>query len=542
MHIRLLLLLAGLLTLTSRLAAQTPPNWVGAHAAGGLQFDAVGNSYTYGNFTTTTTVSPGVTLTCVGTANGYVAKFDSNGALAWVRQLTGTVTISRLLANNQGNVTLVADYQYSAQLGNLLASTPAGNPAQRGIVVARLDAQGTPLTLWPVVYTIQSRVASGALFGSLTVTDLDLDASGNVYVTNINRGQLLIGTTVVYGSVTVGMNNVILKVSSQGNLEWVRQGGYLSSVAGYDIVFADLQVAPNGDAYFVWDAPCCVGDFDNVVVPRGSTNHAPLIVKYTAQGIVQWAKRFSNPAGNIRHGASTITPDGQMALAVSYPVFTSFDSFSFSTAGYAMVLLSPTNGDATVAFPITAFTGGVADNNNGLTTDASGNLYHVSSLQVASYSPAGRLRWQQAPTAQYTGSLGNSSLLVGDVRVIGSNLFIAGGAKAVTLTFGPSTIVGAATIPTYFVAELGGTTLATRPAVAAAPLLAFPNPAATTDNVTLPTLPKGTQLTILDALGRTVYQQPATNSLPLTQLTTGLYLLRATSLAGEQWQSRLTVK
>jgi hypothetical protein len=546
MRVKLLLLLSSLLCVVSQIAAQTSPTWVGARITPGLLIDATGSTYTYGNFTTTATVSPGVVLTKSGTANAYVAKFDPTGSLAWVRQLTGNVILDQVKVSAQGVVTLAAHYQYTAQVGTLIVTTPAGDPAQNGLLIASLDTQGTPLTLWPVMYTVKSTAAGtpgGALYGWMQTMDLGQDAAGNVYLAAWQRGRLLVGSTEVYGSVTTGLNQVIMKVNTQGTLEWVHQGGYLSTVAGYTITSPSLVVAPSGEVFFIWDAPCCPGDFENLATPRAGGDVAPLIVKYTAQGMPTWIKRLTDQ-NYTTHAGGVVTPTGDLVLGIAFRFGIGFDGYTFSTPpGAALVQLASTTGVANAA---------VASNKYGsaFATDASSNIFLGSALGVTCLSPSLGLRWQLRATGSGTSGTLYPTLTDGSFLLLGSRILLSGNAtysaatQASTLTFGTTTL----TFPTNstttnYLAEIGNIPLAARPPAATAELACYPNPIAATDRLTLPSLPEGTHLTITDAVGREVYRQPTMPaSLTLPSLAPGFYVVQAQAPNGLRWLSRLEVQ
>lgn len=545
MRVKLLLLFSSLLFAVSQLAAQTSPTWIGARITPGLLIDATGSTYTYGNFTTTATVSPGVVLTKSGTANAYVAKFDPTGSLAWVRQLTGNVTLDQVKVSAEGVVTLAAHYQYTAQVGALLATTPASDPAQNGLLIARLDTQGTPLTLWPIIYTVKSTAAGNpdsALYGWMQTQDLGLDAAGNVYLAAWQRGRLLVGSTEVYGSVTTGLNQVIMKVNTQGTLEWVHQGGYLSTVAGYTITTPNLVVAPSGDVFFIWDAPCCPGDFENLVTPRAEGDLAPLIVKYTTQGVPTWIKRLTDRM-YATHNGGTVTPTGDLVLGIAFRFSISFDGYTFGAPpGAALVQLSGTTGVATNA---------VVPNKYGsaFATDASGNVYLGSALGVTCLSPSLGLRWQLRATGGGTAGTLYPTLTDGNFLLLGNRILLSGSATlslatlANTLTFGTTTLTFPTSSTTNYLAEIGAIPLAARLPTATAELACYPNPVAATDRLTLPSLPVGTRLTITDVMGREVYQQSKVpTSLTLPGLAPGFYVVQAQAPNGLRWLSRLEIQ
>ena len=472
------------------------------------------------------------TLTPVGAVNTYVAKYNAAGTLQWLQQLTGNVSFEQLKLDALGNLILMTRYVQAAHLGSLAVSTPA----QSGHLLARLDAQGAPLSLWPIGEAILSSSPSGAI----TLTNINNDAAGNVYFHGTFRGQVLIGTTTLNGSLTTGLDQFIGKVNLQGSLEWVRQGGSMSGTAGYDVQNARTAVAPGGDLYFIWAAAPNVGNFGTVVAPTGVSDNSILVVKYNPQGTVLWAKRFSSFAGSVLAGEGVVLSSGQLALVGDFANDITLGTQRF-TPGHrcgVVFLLDPATGSVLMA----TILDGNLEKGYGLTADGSNNLYVVggaypgsTGVYAASCTVAGITRWVKRTTS-VTGSnsfgAGYGAALAGNDLMVSGNIL-----NGSALQFGPDVITGAAD----FRARLGGVVTATRPAAVAA-LALFPNPAATGTTVTLPAFPAGTELTLTDALGRVARRQSAGPGLALTGLAPGLYVVQATSAAGERWSSRLVVE
>lgn len=539
----LFILFIHFLLLTSHLAAQTPI-WTSAHITPSALFDAAGNTYTYGNFTTTVTVTSGVTLTSVGTANAYVASFAPDGSLTWVRQLTGNVTLDRVKVSEQGIVTIAAHYQYTAQVGRLTATTPIGDPAQNGLLVARLDTQGQPLSLWPILYTVQSTVANNAFYGWMQTMDLGQDAAGNVYLAAWQRGRLLVGTTVVYGSVTTGLNQVILKINAQGTLEWVHQGGYLSTVAGYTITVPSLVVSADGNVFFMWNAPCCPGDFENLVTPRSGGDLAPVIVKYTTQGTPTWIKRFTDYNYTLYSGGA-VTPTGDLVVGVIFRFGISFDSYTFGNPpGAVLVRLSGATGIAVAAVPSVGYGSPFA-------TDANGNIYQGGPLGASCLSPNFSLRWNLKATSNgisgssYPIITANNLMLTGNRILLSGSAYYSSYTQSNTLTFGATTLTFPinSSLITNYLAEINNLPLASRLPATKTELAFYPNPiAVASDLLNLPSLPVGTELLITDALGREVCRRLAAASLKLPSLAPGVYVIHAQAPNGTQWLGHLEVQ
>jgi hypothetical protein len=86
-----------------------------SHGTGGVASiiatttDSAGNSYALGNFSSTggALTGAGMSLTPVGTYDGFIAKFNASGALIWAHNFGGpgvTVNVGGLALDASGNV------------------------------------------------------------------------------------------------------------------------------------------------------------------------------------------------------------------------------------------------------------------------------------------------------------------------------------------------------------------------------------------------------------------------------------------------------
>ena len=69
--------------------ATHPTGLSGDHNAYAIAVDGSGNSYVTGRFSNTTIFGPGVSLTSGGATDIFVAKYDTNGTLAWAKRAGG---------------------------------------------------------------------------------------------------------------------------------------------------------------------------------------------------------------------------------------------------------------------------------------------------------------------------------------------------------------------------------------------------------------------------------------------------------------------
>ncbi|UOQ71427.1 T9SS type A sorting domain-containing protein [Hymenobacter cellulosilyticus] len=155
-------------------------------------------------------------------------------------------------------------------------------------------------------------------------------------------------------------------------------------------------------------------------------------------------------------------------------------------------------------------------------------------LVVAAYSSSGQVRWLQ----QAGGPNLDSGRLIGLDKQ--GNVYVKG-AFSGSITLAPFSLSTTSNTYETFLARLAATPLS---AQAARPLALglYPNPA--TDQLQVPTLPAGTRVQLLDALGR-VARETTVSAAALVSvrgLQPGLYTLRATDAKGQQFTGKVVVE
>lgn len=106
--------------------------------------DGSGNTYICGDFEGTKNFGS-YTLTGVGFADAYLAKYNSIGFLLWVIQFSGTTGSSTVEAGGiatdaQGNVYFCGNFGYTVVVGGNTYTNPAGN---NDAIIAKFSPTGT---------------------------------------------------------------------------------------------------------------------------------------------------------------------------------------------------------------------------------------------------------------------------------------------------------------------------------------------------------------------------------------------------------------
>ncbi len=550
-------LFTGLLSLAALAgSAQTTPFWASARSlpitpsfnfAPSFAHDAAGNTYLASAFTKTITLAPGTVLTSQGAQDGIVAKYDRAGNLLWYRQLggTGNESFQKVLIDASGKIALLGLASDGARLGSTTFSTSSFSAA---LVLAQLDDQGQ------VQYLREVGQASIVIPASLAS-----DAAGNYYLSGTFALSATFGTVELTTPITTtyGLDQFLVKVSAAGAVQWAQQGGRVLAGAPTALSLNHLVAEPTGNVYFIWTLPPTAGGFGNLTLPAGKGDYDALVVKYDPQGNPLWAQRLGGSgvdiptlAGLDKRGRLVVpgfsVPAGSLANPISAGATTAANGF--------VSVLEPTAGAVAWSRDLQATAAG---GYRSMATDAEGNIYLAGHFAgqgtipgktltsdgsidafVVNYTADGSLRWAQQST-------GAGDELATSIGVDASGSPVVAGLFNGSGMFGSTALVSAAATAstgTPFTARLGGLFMATRTAAAAAPLALYPNPAAAATVIKLPTLPTGTQLTLINGLGRVAHRAAASPSLRLPGLAPGLYVVQATAPSGEQWISRLIVE
>ena len=180
------------------------------------QLGTSGREYAYGIITdnSSNVYISGFTYGALADSNGnidaFVAKYDSSGNLLWIEQLG---TSSRdysfdIATDSTGNLYIT---------GSTNGSLGGSNAGQGDAFVTKLDSNGG------LVWTQQLGTSSNDRFSAI-----ELDSSGNLYIVGETYGSL-------DGTNAGDRDALVAKYDSSGNLVWIEQLGTSESDYAYDI-------------------------------------------------------------------------------------------------------------------------------------------------------------------------------------------------------------------------------------------------------------------------------------------------------------------
>ncbi len=346
--------------------------------------DDNGYSYVTGYFSTSVTFG-----TQTATANGYdnfIIKVDPNGNCVWATNYGGDNDewAYDIALDNSGNVYITGYINGAGHFGTISTSATSGND----VFITKLDSNGN--FLWAEVFGgTESEVGYG----------IDVDASGNVFVTGYFRGTATIAGQSI-NSTSANLNDIfVTKYNTSGVGQWASNyGGTNGNDYGRGIA-AD----GNGDIYVTGYYSGTINFGANTVVSdtamySTSPSIDSYIAKFDGNGNNLWART----AGEARDDyALDVDVDGannafitgytegdmifDFGLATEFRLYNTNDQ-SWSAYEDVFVAGYASNGDF-----IWAKGGGdgYSDRGNAISVDNSSNVYvggHVYETGSASFS------------------------------------------------------------------------------------------------------------------------------------------------------------
>ncbi len=249
-----------------------------------LCLDSSGNIYLVGNFENTANFS-GNTITSAGGKDMFLAKYNNNGVIQWVRRdgTSASELAEGLSVDANGNIYVVGNWS-----GSEISTSGT-------TFLMKYNSNGVQQYNW-------SNIATG-YFGAVKAYP---NNNGDIYlIGNFTTSNYVnIGGIIVYPSHTY--NTFIAKLNSSGNSYWVRQSNHH--------IF-DMTTDSNQNMYIV-------GDFHGSTVFNGTTYNttggtAFYVTKLDSDGNTNWFKYFEGTARYEGRSARGVAVDNSGNVYVS---------------------------------------------------------------------------------------------------------------------------------------------------------------------------------------------------------------------------------
>ena len=352
--------------------------------------DSSGNVYVTGQGSTATITvfnsdgnSSGRTLTNTGGGDAFVVKYNTNGFAQWAAKIASSATDIGygIATDSSGNVYVTGQGGSNAAVSAFNANgTSFGTLTNMGVndvFIVKYDTNG--VVQWA------TKLASNVSDIGYSIT---IDQNSNIYAT----GSFVGGRYSIYGQSSAlfstipnagGTDVLVVKYNTNGVPQWVARVASTGSEVGYAIDTdnsGNVYVTGIGGNGVVITAYNADGSAFGTTLPNSGQQDA-FIVKYNANGVVQWAARIASTSVDIGYGIATdssgnvyVTGQGGVATVTAFNADGTAFGTTLSNAGGTDIIIVKYNTNGFVQW-VNRLTTSSADVGYGIDTDSSGNVY-----------------------------------------------------------------------------------------------------------------------------------------------------------------------
>jgi hypothetical protein len=306
--------------------------------AGGIGFDAAtsvaadpsGNLYVTGLFYSTNAIFGSISLTNAGQQDVFVAKYDSAGNVLWARRAGGTSFDSAFAVATDGAGSVFIAGNFFSPIASFGPGMSLTNSGEDDVFLAKYDANGG--VLW-------ARQVNGA--GNDYAYGLAVEPGGNVYLAGNFFSQVL-----TFGKGIALTNNgfndaFVAKYSPSGEPLWARKAGGTSDDYGYAVA---LDSATN--IYLAGNYYSTNANFSGVLLTNAGS-HEAYVARYDSTGALLWARRAGGGGADSASGLA-IDVAGNCHLTGYFGSNSVFSGVTLASAGNKDAFVAHLNSDAPV--------------------------------------------------------------------------------------------------------------------------------------------------------------------------------------------------
>jgi len=512
-------------------------NWLWARSACDLSAatsvtsvttDPSGNIYIAGNFRDSARFGNTV-FHPVGTANMFVAKYDSTGNFLWMLKGSGVNAppynlITDLCTDSLGNCYFTGFFN-----GNIIMShdTITSMGSMPDVFVGKITSNGT-------IQWLQQGTgpASDYAYG------IGLDAEGNCYVGGSFE------QAISFGNMQLIANNssndiFVLRLDANGNFLSTHSFGG----SALDLL-SSMAVDKNGNCFLTgtFTSPELIIGMDTL--HYASTGADAYIAKLDSGGNAEWARTAYGP-GNQEPTSIATDPNGNCYVTGIFKADTMhIDTFTLVTYGYWDFFTAKYNSTGSLVWA--GHQGSAAfgpEYSLGIAADSAGNSYttglfrnpatfdtiNVTSIPAADifvtkFNATGSAEWVEQ-SGSGTAGLTSAAIHIDEQ----GNIFITGSYEASTIIGDDSLVVLPGYTAGYYIAKIGSIDTTTTSIHSAGSVKTVLNlyPVPATTNLYFTSSEKIETISVFDMMGNKVLQEnySGKNMLDISFLSPGIYML-----------------
>jgi len=333
-------------------------------AAIGIGVDNLGNVYISGYFQDST-IFDSLTLYSYGSADSFLAKYDSLGNVLWVRQIgdSGFDGSYSLFVDNFGNSYCSGIFNNTIQIGTSTFTSMGGND----IFIAKYDCNGNALWAKQI----------GSFDSWEVIQGTTVDNNGNIIITGRFSNILIIDTDTLIAEGYLDL--FLIKYDNNGNLIWTKRSGG----GGQDVYNETLGYGVSNDYFnniYLTGSYSGISNFDSLTI--NSTNMEDVFVaKYNSNGHLIWLK---TAAGSYQEFGFGIVADsiGNTFVTGESNGTINFGSGDLIGVGWSDIFICKydSNGNSLWAINACGYQG---ESSMGISIDKNDNCYITGKLEDA---------------------------------------------------------------------------------------------------------------------------------------------------------------
>jgi hypothetical protein len=319
--------------------------------------DNSGNVYVAGQYTDTAVFSA-ITLISSSSEDIFLAKYDVNGNLIWIKSVGGYNIDSptSFAVDNNNNIYMTGVNFGTAIFDTITLNNTSGFP---NAFIAKFDSGGN--VQW-----------------AKTIGNTDWDQGGGIAVHNNNlyiSGTFSISVTMGTTTLTsLGQKDFYLaKLDLNGNYLWARSAGSVQNEQGGSVAVDGSENIFVDGLFF---ADMTIGSI--ILVNPGA--FYGFIAKYDSSGNVIWAKSVSTPNGEVGMGPIAIDSSNNLYISTGGGPTCIFDNITVNSYGDKDIMLAKYDSSGNVIWVRKA--GGVnRDSGGGVAIANNNKIYQTGSFR-----------------------------------------------------------------------------------------------------------------------------------------------------------------
>ena len=513
------------------------PSWVWAKSACSLTAatnvtsittDLLGNIFIAGNFRDSAMFGNTV-YHPVGTANLFLAKYDSMGSFLWMQQARGANSppynlITSIITDTSGNCYVTGFFNGVSIFSS--HDTIASTGPLPDVFVAKYYGNGN--VAW---------VKKGSGTGSDYGNGIGMDADGYFYISGSFE------QSINFEGISLTANNAsndifVVKLNANGNFLSAHSAGGTS----VDLVNA-LNVDASGNCYVTgtFNSPQIV--FGNDTLNYTNTGMDAFISKFDSAGNAIWGRAGSGPGNQEPSGIASDLTGNCYTTGIFKGDTMYLDTTTLVTYGYYdfFTAVHDASGNQLLANHQGSVTFG-AELSTAITTDTAGNFYTTGHFRnpatfdtisvsclgavdifITKFNASGNAEW-----VQISGTSSNTLTSSALHRDQNGNIFITGIYEQNTTFGNDSLLISTGYYAGYYIAKLGtlNTTGVQKPNTNFSAIQIFPNPAS--DKLHIVGLNGKANIVVFDMTGSKVFEIASfeNQTLDIGNFKPGIYFLQ----------------